>query len=167
MGLLASTFARLVSSAFYALHDTKTPFRFALVRVIIAAVLSFTLSVKVPPLLGLEAVYGTAGLTLASGIAGWIEFYLLKRTLTVIIGPFNMKKTLMIKLWASAVSGIAAGWGIKIFLKSAGHFHPVVNAVFILGIFGIIYIALTFLMRISESEVIVGRIRALLKVSKN
>ena len=37
VGLLASTSARLISSAFYALHDTITPFRFALIRVITAA----------------------------------------------------------------------------------------------------------------------------------
>ncbi|HPS58064.1 MAG TPA: murein biosynthesis integral membrane protein MurJ [Spirochaetota bacterium] len=162
VGLLASTFARLVSSAFYALHDTKTPFRFALIRVITAAGLSFVFSVKVPPLLGLDSVYGTAGLTLASGIAGWVEFYLLKRSLVSVIGEFHVEKMLMFKLWSAALAGIACGWGVKIILGFYTHFHPAINALLILGVFGSIYILLLFMMNNNESKAIIGRLKYLI-----
>src|SRR5581483_8797807 len=41
VGLLATSLGRLYSSAFYALLDTRTPLRFALIRVAITAVLGY------------------------------------------------------------------------------------------------------------------------------
>src|SRR5262249_701520 len=41
VGLLAATQARLCSSAFYALHDTRTPLYFAIVRVTITGALGW------------------------------------------------------------------------------------------------------------------------------
>ncbi len=162
VGLLASTSARLVSSAFYALHDTKTPFRFALVRVVMAAALSFIFAVKVPPMLGYDAVYGTAGLTLASGIAGWAEFYLLRKSLFSVIGKFHVKKSLMLKLWVSAVAGIAFGFAVRMWIKSYLHLHPAIDAVFILGTFGTVYILTAAVMRVDESEQIIEKLWSLL-----
>lgn len=164
IGLLASTFARLISSAFYAIHDTKTPFRFALIRVITAACLSFILAVKVPPILGLKGIYGTAGLTLASGIAGWIEFYLLRRSLLSKIGEFHVKKMLMVKLWSAAAAGVACGWGIRLVIRSYMHFHPAIDAFLILGVFGTVYIFLLFMMDNDESKAIISRLRSLVRL---
>src|SRR5205814_2214442 len=39
VGLLAATLARLYSTAFYALRDTRTPLRYATVRVLLTAAL--------------------------------------------------------------------------------------------------------------------------------
>ena len=162
VGLLASTFARLISSAFYALHDTRTPFRFALIRVLTAAGLSFLFAVKIPSLLGLEAVYGTAGLTLASGFAGWIEFYFLRRSLVSVIGEFHAEKMMMIKLWSAALTGAAAGWGVRLFLRSNMHFHPAIDAFFILGVFGSVYIILLYAMKNKESKAVIVRLISIL-----
>ena len=41
VGLLASTLGRLYSSTFYALRDTRTPLRYAIMRVGIAMVLGY------------------------------------------------------------------------------------------------------------------------------
>src|ERR1700753_3271633 len=41
VGLLAVTLGRLYSSAFYALRDTRTPLRFAILRVILTGVLGY------------------------------------------------------------------------------------------------------------------------------
>src|SRR5207249_11314974 len=41
IGLLASTMGRLYSSTFYALRDTRTPLRFAVIRVILTTVLGY------------------------------------------------------------------------------------------------------------------------------
>ncbi len=45
VGLLASTLSRLSSSAFYALGDTRTPLRYAVVRVALTTVLGFLCAV--------------------------------------------------------------------------------------------------------------------------
>src|SRR5213078_4499908 len=81
VGLLASTLGRLYSSTYYALRDTRTPLRYAVIRVILTTVLGYISAVQVPPLLGIDPLWGTAGLTASAGVSGWLEFLLLRRTL--------------------------------------------------------------------------------------
>src|SRR5918911_535703 len=51
VGLLASTLGRLYASTYYALHDTRTPLRFALVRVFLTTALGYLFSIWLPGLL--------------------------------------------------------------------------------------------------------------------
>src|SRR5438067_2659521 len=81
VGLLASTLGRLYSSTYYALHDTRTPLRYAIVRVTLTTTLGYLFAIPLPPMLGIDPKWGVAGLTVSAGIAGWIEFALLRRTL--------------------------------------------------------------------------------------
>ena len=60
-GLLATTLARLYSSTYYALRDTRTPLRYALVHVGIATVLGYLAAIVLPPMIGIEPVWGTVG----------------------------------------------------------------------------------------------------------
>ena len=52
VGLLASTLGRLYASTYYALRDTRTPLRFAVVRVVLTTVLGYLCSIPLPPALG-------------------------------------------------------------------------------------------------------------------
>ena len=70
---------RLYSSSLYALRDTKTPLRFALVRVTLTIVLGYLFALPLRAALGLDPQWGAAGLTVSAGIAGWVEFALLRR----------------------------------------------------------------------------------------
>src|ERR1044072_3752438 len=72
IGLLASTHGRLYSSSYYALHDTRTPRWFATIRVTLPTVLGYVCAIILPPMLGLDAKWGVAGLTASAGVAGWI-----------------------------------------------------------------------------------------------
>ena len=81
VGLLASTLGRLYSSTYYALRDTRTPLRYAVIRVILTTVLGYLSAVVLPPRLGISSLWGTAGLTASAGVSGWLEFLLLRRTL--------------------------------------------------------------------------------------
>src|SRR5205085_8704080 len=87
VGILASTWGRLYSSTFYALRDTRTPLRYAIVRVALTTVLGLVAALRLPGWLGLDPKVGVAGLTASAGIAGWVEFYLLRRAITRRIGP--------------------------------------------------------------------------------
>src|SRR4029450_13017736 len=78
VGLLASTLGRLYSSTYYALRDTRTPLRYAIVRVALTTVLGFLAAKGLPPLLGIASKWGTAGLTASAGAAGWVEFLMLR-----------------------------------------------------------------------------------------
>ena len=73
VGLLASTESRLYSSAFYALKDTRTPLRFAIVRVVLTTVLGYFFAKPFPPMIGLDPRWGVAGLTASAGMSGWIN----------------------------------------------------------------------------------------------
>ena len=53
VGLLASTLGRLYSSTYYALRDTRTPLRYALVRVTLTTILGYLFAIPLPMWLGL------------------------------------------------------------------------------------------------------------------
>ena len=71
VGLLASTFGRLCSSAFYALRDTRTPLRFAIIRVVLTVGLGYLFAFPLPSLLHLDPKCGLPGLT-ASARHRWL-----------------------------------------------------------------------------------------------
>jgi len=104
VGLMATTLGRLYSSAFYALHDTRTPLRFALARVTLATVLGYVFAIHVPGLLGIAPQWGAAALTLSSGLAGWLEFTLLRSRLNSRIGRTGLSSRYVLTLWAVALA---------------------------------------------------------------
>jgi putative peptidoglycan lipid II flippase len=130
VGLLASTLARLYASTYYALGDTRTPLRYAMARVALAAGLGYLLAVPVPAMMGLPALVGAAGLTLASSVAGWLEWSLLRRALNRRIGRTGLGAGYVAKLWTSALCGAAAAWSVKLALPPL---HPIAVAVLVLG----------------------------------
>lgn len=157
VGMLASTLGRLYSSTFYALQDTRTPLRFAVVRVVLTTVLGYFGGLYLPGWLGFDASWGTAGLTATAGIAGWIEFTLLRRALNRRIGTTGLSFDLLASLWMPALMAAAWGWGMKLLI---GHFreahavHPIVAAVLVFGFFGTVYFAGTLLAGIPQSRAI-------------
>src|SRR5689334_20475034 len=125
VGLLASSLGRLYSSTYYALRDTRTPLRFAMVRVALTTVLGLFCALRLPQMLGIDRSWGVAGLTTSAGIAGWIEFLLLRWKLHQRIGAVAPASHFLAKLWSSALVSAAAAWGIKL---AIGHRHPIVVA---------------------------------------
>src|SRR3712207_582512 len=101
LGLLATTLARLYSSTYYALRDTRTPLRFALVHVAIATGLGYVAAIVLPPALGIEPVWGTVGLTAAASTAGWVELLLLRRSLNRRIGETGLPFSVGLRLWGA------------------------------------------------------------------
>ncbi len=139
IGLLASTQSRLYSSAFYALRDTRTPLRFALIRVGLTTVLGYLFAKPLPWMLGLAPHWGVAGLTASAGIAGWFEFVLLRSSLTARIGPLTRNTSALARLWIAAGGASALAWLTKSALPPL---HPVFTAVAVLGTFGLVYLAI-------------------------
>src|SRR5207253_6321414 len=122
IGLLASTLGRLYASTFYALHDTRTPLRYSVIRVLLTTCLGYLCAIPLPPLIGLDPKWGVAGLTASAGVAGWIEFALLRRSLNQRIGRTGLPLSFVVKLWTAAAVGACAGFSLK--LLSAG-LHPI------------------------------------------
>ncbi|MGH9928821.1 MAG: lipid II flippase MurJ, partial [Pyrinomonadaceae bacterium] len=163
IGLLASTLGRLYSSTYYALHDTRTPLRYAIVRVALTTVLGYLFALPLPRLLGIDPKWGVAGLTASAGIAGWIEFALLRRTLNRRIGRTGLSAPYVIKLWIAALLAAGVGWTFKLLL---GELHPIPLAAVVLGGYGVAYFALTFFLDISEARTVIGRILRLATIGR-
>ncbi|MFL5581325.1 MAG: murein biosynthesis integral membrane protein MurJ [Gemmatimonadaceae bacterium] len=140
VGLLASTLGRLYSSTYYALRDTRTPLRFAIVRVILTTALGLLFAFPLRRMLGLDEAWGVAGLTASAGIAGWVEFYLLRRALNRRIGKTGLVPSYTIRLYAAAAAAAAASWGVKLLV---GMGRPLLDAPLIVGTFGALYLGLT------------------------
>lgn len=156
VGLLATTLGRLYSSTFYALHDTRTPLRFAIVRVIVTTVLGYLFAFQLPGLLGIHAAWGTAGLTASAGIAGWIEFLLLRRRLNHRIGTTGLRLPYLAKLWGAATIAALLSFLIK---YNVGPHHPIILASLILIPYGILYLSLTWGLHIPTAITIARRLK--------
>jgi putative peptidoglycan lipid II flippase len=163
LGLLPTTLGRLYASTFYALHDTRTPFRFAVLHVVLAVALGYGSAIYLPPLLGVEARWGAVGLTASAGIAGWIEFIFLRRKLNGQIGRTGLGLSFVSKLWAAAAASAAVGWGLKL---AFGGLHPIVVAALVLTPYGLLYFALTSLWGLPEARSVVGRFTRLLRLGR-
>ncbi|HEY9285453.1 MAG TPA: murein biosynthesis integral membrane protein MurJ [Pyrinomonadaceae bacterium] len=154
VGLLPTTLGRLYASTFYGLHDTRTPFRFAALHVALAVVLGYLTAIYVPPLLGVEMRWGAVGLTASAGVAGWIEFLLLRRKLNARIGRTGLPASYLLKLFAAALVCAAVGWGLKLL---SAPLHPIFLAATVLLPYGLLYFAATSVLKVPESRAVVGR----------
>ena len=121
-GLLATTLARLYSSTYYALRDTRTPLRYALVHVGVATVLGYLAAIVLPPVLGIDPVGAPSGLTTAASIGGWVELMLLRRSLNQRIGQTGLPLSLSVRLWSAAFVAAGVAWAVKLTLP---RLHPI------------------------------------------
>jgi putative peptidoglycan lipid II flippase len=153
VGLLASTLGRLYASTFYALHDTRTPLRIALLRVGLAITLGYLFALHLPGALGLESRWGAAGITVAAGLAGWVEFLLLRRKLNRRIGRTGLPVPFLLRLWVSAIVAAAIAWLLRPALPAH---RPIVGLV-LLAVYGGLYLAITWLFRVEEARRVLGR----------
>ncbi|HZY58265.1 MAG TPA: lipid II flippase MurJ, partial [Candidatus Binataceae bacterium] len=155
VGLLAVTMGRLYSSAFYAMWDTRTPLKFAIIRVLLTVALGYYCALYLPRTLGIDRSWGVAGLTASAGLAGWVEFSLLRHALGRRIGKSGLDRTFLIELWAMALAASGAGYTIKLYLHGHG---PKLVALGVVPAFAAIYFGLAFALGIPELNLLIARI---------
>jgi putative peptidoglycan lipid II flippase len=158
VGLLATTLGRLYAQSYYALRDTRTPLRFAIIRVVLTTVLGYLCAIPLPRLLGVPALWGAAGLTMSAGVAGWVEMLLLRRALNARIGRTGLPVSYLARVWTSAIAGGAAAWGVKLVIPGL---HPIATAVLVLGPYGIVFFIVALALGIPEASRTVGRLTRL------
>lgn len=148
VGLLASTKGRLYSSTFYVLKDTRTPLKFAIVRLIFGTILAYILS------LHFLTFTPVMGISLASGISAWVEYWLLKKNLARSIGSIDNQFNYEAKVWISAISSGALAFFIFNLINSDSILIKI-NAI---GTYGIFYFLITYFFKIQESKSLVSKI---------
>lgn len=160
VGLLAGTLGRLYASASYALRDTRTPLAFALIRVVLTVILGLMAAIWLPKLLGIEDRWGAAGLTASAGVAAWVEFVLLRLAINRRIGRTGIPFGHLVRLWSAALLSAALAWGVHWLV---GPFTPIPQAILLLGVYGVSYLALALLFGISEVAEVTGRVSSFVK----
>lgn len=158
VGLLASVFARLYASCFYALRDARTPMRIAILRVACSTVLGASLALWGPGWFGLDERWGVAGLTCGSGLGGWIEYAMLRTALRRRIGPVGAPRAFLALLWAvAAASAAAPAW----LVRQAGALPAVLAALGGIALFAVSYVAVARLAGVPEVAGVINRIPGL------
>jgi putative peptidoglycan lipid II flippase len=151
IGLLAATATRLLSSAFFALRDTRTPARIAVARVIIAAVIgggaTLLIRMRYPEYLR----YGAIPLAAAAGLAAWYEWFMLRHRLARRLGHVPAgRKAILRMIVAAVIAGVLA----RILYVSLPDWSPLIQAMIVLPPFGIVYFVVANLLGVEEASLV-------------
>lgn len=159
LGLPASASSRALSSAFYALRDTKTPAKIATARVLVSLAVGASLMFPLDRFGVGELRYGAVGLALGSAVGAWFEFILLRRALGRQIGPHGPGRGPVTRMALAGVAALGVGLGAKNILgySSAGGILPdllggasiwldPLAAIGTAGAFGLAYLGITALL---------------------
>jgi len=136
VGLVGQATVKLFASGFYAMRDTRTPVKIA----------AFSLALSTGLAWLLMRWLGTPGIALGSSIGAFVNTTLHLRDLSRRIGRVLLGadwRAFGIALVAAVLAG-GAGVGVA---RVAGGLGPVPRGVAVLGIFGIVYAALTLALK--------------------
>lgn len=149
IGLLPSTLGRLCSTAFYAIGDSRTPLKFACLRVGLTASLGAAAALVLSRALGLSLIAGAAMLTSAAGLSSWVEFVLLRFAVVKVVGDVSLSPKLLLKLSITTVLSASVGFCAKMITTGQ---NPVAAGVVILGAFGGCYLGITVGLGVGEGK---------------
>jgi putative peptidoglycan lipid II flippase len=113
LGLPASASSRALSSAFYALRDTRTPAKIATGRVVLSLAVGASLMFPLDRFGVGDLHYGAAGLALGSAVGAWVEYLLLRRHLNRHLGPHGPGPGRVTRMVAAGLVALATGLGAK------------------------------------------------------
>lgn len=157
IGLVASTATRLFSSAFFALHDTKTPAKYAIVRVLLAAAVGAGLMLLLDRIeIAPGKRLGPVGLALGAGSAAWVEWWLLRRSLRPTIGVVGTGRRTLGRMFLAAL--LAGGVARAIAWWLPGNLSPVLTALVVLPTFGILYVAIATWLGLDQASLLFSRV---------
>jgi putative peptidoglycan lipid II flippase len=141
LGLTASGGSRLLSSAFYALRDPRTPARIAGLRVAVSLVVGGLLMFPLDRLeVASDLRLGAVGLALGASVGAWAEFVLLRRSLRPRLAASAPGPRSSAWLRQMLAGGLAGGLALSVRTWMIPALPPVVEAVAVLGVFGGVYL---------------------------
>ena len=164
LGLGATAVSRLLQNSFYALSDTKTPAKIAVLRVATSGVLGASLmfwldGTTVSEAVGVPAegsplTLAAIGLALGSSVGAWVELLALRTSLRAKTETFSLpavRVAQMLGLAAAAALLAAALWW------ALPDLPVLVTTALVLAVYGLAYLGLGHALGFSEGEAWVGR----------
>ncbi len=166
LGVVATTMSRLLQNAFYALNDTRTPAKTAVLRVvastIIAVPLMFLLDrFTVGQVTGLATGggeplrLGAVGLALGATFGGWVELERLRRVLRKKADRFHLPWARLFRMVGLALVSTVPGIGLWWLLQG---WHTTILMLLSVGVYAIVYLALSHFTGTPEMEAWSGRL---------
>jgi len=149
IGMVAFGYREILSRSYYALQDTTTPMKNAILGMILNIVLNIVLS----------RYLGIGGLALATSIAATFTTILLFISLRKKIGLFGMKQisiSFLKILFASLVMGGLAKLSFNYLTASLSQNLSLILAI---GVGAVSYFVIIYFMKIEDVDVIVGAIK--------
>lgn len=167
LGIVPTTASRLLQNAFYALDDTRTPARIAVVRVVVSAAAAvplmfaldgLTVAWLAPGTEGAAALrLGAGGLAAASAVAAWVELAALWRRLAARLPGLRLPtgRIARLALLALATGLVAAGlWWLV-----PRAWHVAATALVVVGLYATCYLLAARALGLSELSAWLGRAR--------
>jgi putative peptidoglycan lipid II flippase len=136
IGLLGQSTVKLFASGFYALGDTRTPVRIAIVSLVVSGLLSWLFMRR----------YGPAGIAVGSSIGATLNTALNLRRLDQRIGTVLQRvdwRALGLVFLAALIAAAVASGADQL----VAAWRPIPRGIVVLGIFGVAYGALTLAFR--------------------
>jgi putative peptidoglycan lipid II flippase len=123
LGLPASASSRLLSSAYFAVRDTRTPALFSVVRMVLSVAVGVALMIPLDGF-GVGGLrLGAVGLALGATVAAWTEYAVLRHKLRAHIGPHGPRSGRVPRILAASLLGALAAVGAKSLLGSTFPAH--------------------------------------------
>ncbi|HWV56116.1 MAG TPA: murein biosynthesis integral membrane protein MurJ [Longimicrobiales bacterium] len=155
IGLLASTGSRMLSSVFFALRDTRTPAKVAVVRVAAAGALGVALMLPLDRVaISPELRLGALGLSIASAAGSWVEWSLLRRSLRERIGRVGTGAGPLARMCIAAVLMAVV---VRIGIAALPQLPAIPTAALALLPYGAGYFVVAHLLGIEEAARTLGR----------
>jgi putative peptidoglycan lipid II flippase len=136
-GLPGNAICRLLTTASYALGDTKRPARFAVVRVIVSTAVGLVAMQRL----------GVTGVVLGAVVAAWVEFALLAYFVRSQIGGIGMDRVPFARIAAVCALTVAAGLAVRHALPTA-LVHRIPGALGVLVVAGGAFVASAQALRV-------------------
>ena len=149
IGLPASGTSRVLSAAYYALGDTRTPARIAYMRIIVSAATGVSLMFPLDRYIVGDLGLGAAGLGVGASVGAWLEVSLLKRGLGRRLSELSFGgRRVALYLLAAGVA-VAAGLGSGLLLPLLPPIPPVLAAAATILPVAVVYLWVAHAMNVS------------------
>jgi len=156
VGLLASSSTRLYSSAFYALHDTRTTARIATLRVLVSGAIGAASMLALKNVVFRGHSLGALGLAGGASVGAWLEWWLLRGRLNQRVeGRIGIPRPYLARLGAAALVGTATAAAFFYLLPAL---HPVLRGGGALLLYGILYFPVAAFFGVAEARALLDRL---------